>query len=118
MLHKKLQTSSFSSFALVYEPDFPAMKCWDTGWIQSVVAKCKSCANYHKHGINFVDAQKLWDDLGLVEIPARTDGEPRWLVVGRLNNLHYAAIITYREDRIRLISVRRARIEEVRIYEN
>ena len=77
----------------------------------------KSKENLAKHGIDFVQAQALWLDLKLVEIPARTSGEPRWLVVGRIGEGHWSAVITYREDTIRIISVRRARREEVRIYE-
>lgn len=77
----------------------------------------KSDANQRKHGIDFVDAQVLWDDYNRIEVPARTDDEPRWLVIGYINESHYSAVITYRGDRIRLISVRRARKEEVRIYE-
>lgn len=77
----------------------------------------KSDANQRKHGIDFVDAQALWDDHNRIEVPARTDDEPRWLVIGYINQSHYSAVITYRGDRIRLISVRRARQEEVRIYE-
>ncbi len=52
-----------------------------------------------------------------IEVPARTAGEPRWLVVGRMGGRHWSAVVTYREDRIRIISVRRARDEEIRIYE-
>lgn len=77
----------------------------------------KSDANQRKHGIDFVDAQVLWDDYNRIEVPARTDDEPRWLVIGYINQSHYSAVITYRGDRVRLISVRRARKEEVRIYE-
>lgn len=32
----------------------------------------KSQANLVKHGIDFVDAQLLWDDPMLLEIPAKT----------------------------------------------
>jgi len=42
----------------------------------------KSIANARKHGIDFVEAQRLWLDDMLVEVPARTIDEPRWLVVG------------------------------------
>lgn len=77
----------------------------------------KSNANQYKHGIDFVDAQVLSEDHNRIEVPARTDDEPRWLVIGYINQSHYSAVITYRGDRIRLISVRRARTEEVRIYE-
>ncbi|HSM51553.1 MAG TPA: BrnT family toxin [Thermoanaerobaculia bacterium] len=77
----------------------------------------KSRANEAKHGIDFVAAQDLWVDEELVEVPARTEDEPRFLVVGRIAGKHWSAIVTYRENRIRLISVRRARPEEVAIYE-
>lgn len=77
----------------------------------------KSESNHRKHGINFIEAQALWADSLRVEVPARTEDEPRWLVIGRIQESHYSAVITYRKGRVRLISVRRARREEVAIYE-
>jgi len=77
----------------------------------------KSASNKEKHGIDFVEAQALWDDPDLVEIPARVVDEPRFLVIGRIAGEHWSGIITYREQRIRIISVRRSRAEEVEIYE-
>lgn len=78
----------------------------------------KSQANKQKHGIDFIEAQALWDDPNLMEIPARTAGEPRFLVIGEIGDSHWSGIITYRGDRVRIISVRRARKEEVAIYES
>jgi uncharacterized DUF497 family protein len=78
----------------------------------------KSQANKSKHGIDFVEAQALWLDEMLVEIQARTEDEPRFLVVGMISGKHWSAVITYRGERVRLISVRRARVEEVAIYES
>jgi uncharacterized DUF497 family protein len=78
----------------------------------------KSQANLLKHGINFVDAQALWDDPGLLEIPAKTEDEPRYLMIGLINGKHWSSVITYRGTNIRLISVRRARTEEVALYES
>lgn len=78
----------------------------------------KSAANARKHGVDFEAARALWSDLDRVEIPARTVGEPRWMVIGRMADHVYAAVITYREGRVRLISVRRARKEEAAIYED
>ncbi len=78
----------------------------------------KSKSNRQKHGIDFVEAQALWDDPDLIEIPARTSDEPRWLVVGRIGGGHWAGIVTYRGEAIRLISVRKARPEEVKLYES
>jgi uncharacterized DUF497 family protein len=78
----------------------------------------KSAENKRKHGIDFEAAQGLWADSGLLEIPARTTDEPRWLLVGKIEGKHWSAIITRRGDNIRLISVRRSRVEEVAIYES
>jgi len=78
----------------------------------------KSAENKRKHGIDFETAQRLLADAGLVEIPARTTDEPRWLLVGKIDERHWSAIITRRGDNIRLISVRRSRDDEVEIYES
>jgi uncharacterized protein len=78
----------------------------------------KSRTNMSKHGIDFVEAQALWLDEMFVEIPARTEDEPRFVVVGMISEKHWSAVITYRGERVRLISVRRARDEEVAIYES
>ena len=42
----------------------------------------KSQANLLKHGISFIDAQRLWDDPSLLEITAKTEDEPRYLIIG------------------------------------
>lgn len=78
----------------------------------------KSQANLSKHGINFIDAQLLWDDPRLLEIPAKTEDEPRFLVIGLINGKYWSAVLTYRCENIRLISVRRSRTEEVTLYES
>ena len=77
----------------------------------------KSRGNKAKHGIDFVEAQALWQDVRRIEIPARTHDEPRFLLIGMIGERHWSAVITYRDDRARIISVRRARDEEVSIYE-
>ena len=77
----------------------------------------KSAANLAKHGIDFLEAQSLWSDPDLLEVPARTTGETRFLVIGRIRQQHWPAVITYRSPRIRLISVRRSRVDEVQLYE-
>ena len=78
----------------------------------------KSQSNKSKHGIDFEDAQALWLDSNLIEIPALTSDEPRFLVIGKIHSKHWSAVITYRDENIRLISVRRSRAEEVKIYES
>ena len=77
----------------------------------------KSRANAKKHGIDFIQAQELWNDPYLIEIPAMTVDEPRYLVIGRIGAKHWSAVITYRSEGIRIISVRRSRPEEVALYE-
>ncbi len=78
----------------------------------------KSRSNKRKHGIDFAQARLLWDDPDLIEIPAKTSDEPRCLVIGRISGKHWSAIISYRRESIRIISVRRSRQEEVDIYES
>ncbi|MEC4818103.1 MAG: BrnT family toxin [Scytonema sp. PMC 1069.18] len=78
----------------------------------------KSQSNLVKHGINFLDAQELWTDPDRVEIPARTEDEARFLVIGKIAQKCWSAVITYRENKVRIISVRRSRKEEVAIYES
>ena len=77
----------------------------------------KSQSNREKHGIDFAAAQAIWEDPALLEIPARTLDEPRWLVIGRIGRKHWSAVITLRGQAIRLISVRRSRPEEIQLYE-
>jgi uncharacterized DUF497 family protein len=78
----------------------------------------KSRSNKAKHGIDFVEAQALWGDSMLVEVPARTEDELRFLVVGTIDGGQFwSAVITYRGEKVRVISVRRSRPEEVAIYE-
>ncbi|NDJ16417.1 BrnT family toxin [Myxacorys almedinensis] len=78
----------------------------------------KSQSNLAKHGIDFIEAQKLWNTPNLLEIPARTQDETRFLIVGKIEDKHWSAVITYRGQNIRIISVRRSRIEEVALYES
>jgi uncharacterized DUF497 family protein len=78
----------------------------------------KSRSNRQKHGIDFIQAQSLWEDIDRIEIPARTQDEPRYMVVGKIAGKHWAAVITYRGDNVRIISVRRANPSEVMLYES
>ena len=78
----------------------------------------KSKDNKEKHGIDFFHAQALWEDSDLIEIPARTSDEPRFLVIGKISGRYWSAIVTYRSEKIRIISVRRSRKEEIEIYES
>jgi len=78
----------------------------------------KSLTNLKKHGIDFEQAQMLWEDPNLLELTARSEDEPRSLIVARLNVHYWSAIVTYRDDEVRIISVRRSRTAEVELYES
>jgi len=80
--------------------------------------KEKSQLNLAKHGIDFEAAQSLWDDPDLLEARAKTTEETRFLVIGVIGRKHWSAVITYRKENIRIISVRRSRVEEVEFYES
>ncbi len=63
----------------------------------------KSESNKRKHGLDFVEAQALWDDPDLIEIPAKTVDEPRFLVVGKIAEKNWSGIITYPDEKTRII---------------
>jgi len=77
----------------------------------------KSAANLAKHGIDFTEAQTLWRDTHRIEVPARTTDEPRWMVVGQIGGRCWSAVVTYRDEHVRIISVRPSRESEVELYE-
>ncbi|MCO6559311.1 MAG: BrnT family toxin [Bifidobacterium sp.] len=78
----------------------------------------KSSSNRDKHGIDFEDAQVLWDDPDLIEVRLMYADEPRWAVIGMIGDKHWTGIITYRGDNTRIISVRRSHSKEEKLYEN
>ncbi len=80
--------------------------------------EAKSQSNHSKHGIDFAEAQLLWLDSGLLEIPAKTIDEPRFLMIGKIGDQHWSAVVTHRGENIRIISVRRSRVEEIEFYES
>jgi len=76
-------------------------------WLSSVVA-CYSNPS-----------QKLWEDPYAFELPSpQSEDEERFLVLGKINSKNYTAIITYRDKNIRIISVRRSRDKEKKLYES
>ncbi|PKM09535.1 MAG: toxin [Gammaproteobacteria bacterium HGW-Gammaproteobacteria-5] len=62
--------------------------------------EAKSQSNRQKHGIDFVEAQQLWDDLDLLEIPAKTSDELRFLVIGMIAGKHWSGVVTHRGNTI------------------
>jgi len=77
----------------------------------------KSSTNKLKHGIDFETAKKLWLDANLLELDLVSGKEKRFMAIAQINKRFWSAIITYRYDRIRIISVRRSRKKEMRLYE-
>ena len=78
----------------------------------------KSALNKSRHGIDFEEAKVLWDDGEAIELPLPFEMESRFMVIGIIADLHWSAVITYREDVIRIISVRRSRRQEATLYDN
>ncbi|NTJ42992.1 BrnT family toxin [Agrobacterium larrymoorei] len=77
----------------------------------------KSAGNKDKHGIDFVDAQRLWLDERRLIAPLAMEGEERYIMVAKLHDKIWSTIFTYRDGRVRIISVRRARDKERQHYE-
>lgn len=78
----------------------------------------KSNINKEKHGIDFEEAQLLWLDNNRIEIKANSTNEFRMIIIGKIKEKYWSAIITYRQNKIRIISVRRSRKQEVNFYES
>lgn len=78
----------------------------------------KSQSNLSKHRIDFEEAQLLWQDIYRIELQANSTVEPRSIIIGKIAGKHWSAIVTYRDETIRIISVRRARQSEVSLYES
>lgn len=78
----------------------------------------KNKHNKEKHGIDFIEAQKLWDDPNRIVIPAKDLSENRFVLIAKIKEKYWSAIFTYRREKIRIISVRRSRENEKEIYES
>ena len=78
----------------------------------------KSMSNLAKHGISFNDAKQLWRDPELLVIRTRQVAEPRWIAIASIKGKYWSAVFTYRDERIRIISVRRSRVKEIALYES
>ncbi len=78
----------------------------------------KSAANLAKHGIDFEQAQALWNDARKIGLPIYpgADGEVRWIVIGLIGDKLWSAVIAERDSTVRIISVRRSRERERQAY--
>ena len=78
----------------------------------------KSTSNKSKHGLDFIDGQELWEDPERLEVPAITDGEQRHMLIGKISGKYWSAVFTIRDEKTRIISIRRSRTKEINAYEN
>jgi uncharacterized DUF497 family protein len=79
----------------------------------------KSQSNKVKHGIDFEEAKALWNDPNAIEIELQYPDEKRRARIGKQferSTELWTAIFTLRVEKIRLISVRRARTKEKQQY--
>ena len=77
----------------------------------------KSKINKEKHGIDFIEAQKLFNHQ--VEIlDTYSLNEKRFLAIGFIGEKCWCMVFTLRNENIRIISVRRCRKKEKEYYEN
>jgi uncharacterized DUF497 family protein len=77
----------------------------------------KSEANLEKHEIDFDSAKAIWLDINAVEIPAKSETEIRKMLIAEYDGKVWSAIFTERDNKVRIISVRRARKNEEDLYE-
>ena len=78
----------------------------------------KSAANKAKHGIDFVEAQLVWNDADRVVIVSTYPDESRALTIGRIAGKMWTVIVTHRAENVRIISARRSRQEEIDVYQD
>ena len=78
----------------------------------------KSISNKEKHGIDFEEAKLVWEDEERTEVKTLFSTETRYLNIGKIHDKLFTVVVTYRDDKIRIISTRRARKKEIEIYES
>jgi uncharacterized DUF497 family protein len=78
----------------------------------------KSKINKAKHGIDFQEVQKLWKDERMLQVSSLFEYEERYLNIGKIYEVFYTVITTYRGNSIRIISARRSRKKEIEVYES
>lgn len=76
----------------------------------------KSISIKEKHGIDFEEAQSLWGDPNRVIVPVRSQNEERYALIAASRTGLWTYIFTVRGEKLRIISVRKARNEEKEGY--
>jgi uncharacterized DUF497 family protein len=77
----------------------------------------KNVGNEAKHGLSLSSATAMWSG-PIVTLPSKNPIEPRQLAIGIIEGRHWTVVFTLRGDVLRLISARRSREDEKKIYEN
>jgi len=78
----------------------------------------KRISNLEKHGLDFLDAYVLWDDVMVVVPDSRYEyGEGRYIALGKFYKRIVVCAYTLRGESIRIISLRKANAREVKYYE-
>ncbi len=76
----------------------------------------KRLLNLKRHGIDFERAGQIFDGRPVITRATLRVGEDRWMTTGHLEGRYVTVIWTWRGERIRLISARRARDGEERAH--
>jgi len=82
----------------------------------------KARRNLAKHGVSFELARRVWDDPLHIVVPDRfEDGEQRWRIIGMVGPVSLLLVIhthpSGEDERVRIISARKATAHERRHYE-
>lgn len=77
----------------------------------------KRALNIEKHGIDFLDVICVFDDINRIELETIRNNEHRLLTIGKIEDVIVLVIYVNRGEKKRIISARRASIEERKYYE-
>jgi uncharacterized DUF497 family protein len=78
--------------------------------------EAKRLSNLEKHKIDFADAEAIFDGRPVVTGTSVRGDEKRFITTGMIDSYFYTVVWMWRDEKIRLISVRRSRDGEKRAY--
>ncbi|MRX51126.1 BrnT family toxin [Paracoccus sp. S-4012] len=79
--------------------------------------EAKRAANLIKHGVDFAAAERLdWTAAVVIEDDRHDYGETRLRVAAPIDGRWHMAVVTPRDGRLRIISLRRANAKERRLW--
>ena len=77
----------------------------------------KNAANIEKHGIDFEEARRIFEGPIIRKVDDRQDyGEIRIIAIGVSEGRELTVVYTMRSEAVRIISARRAREDERKVY--